>query len=311
MSDARFAVMILNLNGSRWLSGIYDSLRMDGYVNKRVYLVDNGSTDGSQEFTRDRYPEVSILQMPRNLGYSMAYNAAAATAFADGCDWIVWQNNDTLVVPGWLDRFAAAAVDPQIGVMGAVFRNWHGDGPNDFMQSRHPDVVPFMEDLTRPPIDCDWVEGSACAVRRACIEDVGPLEASFFMFWEEADFCRRARHQGWRVVLVPGAVVRHYGGGTAADTNRLGPLARRKTRNQYVYTFCAPDRALLRNVIASIQLVLVNTKAALQSPAPVAMLWHQARSFAWFLAGLPWWIAKWLRNRKAAPRQRFRSCVAE
>ena len=84
--------MILNLNGSRWLTGLYDSLRADGYENKRVYLVDNGSVDGSQQFTRDRYPEVSVIQMPRNLGYSMAYNAAAATAFADGCNWIVGCN---------------------------------------------------------------------------------------------------------------------------------------------------------------------------------------------------------------------------
>jgi GT2 family glycosyltransferase len=129
--------MILNLNGSRWLTGLYDSLRADGYENKRVYLVDNGSVDGSQQFTRDRYPEVSVIQMPRNLGYSMAYNAAAATAFADGCNWIVWQNNDTLVLPGWLDRFATAAADPRIGVMGAVFRDWDADGPNLFMQRRH------------------------------------------------------------------------------------------------------------------------------------------------------------------------------
>lgn len=292
--------MILNLNGSRWLTGLYDSLRADGYENKRVYLVDNGSTDASQQLTRDRYPEVSVIQMPRNLGYSMAYNVATKTAFADGCDWVVWQNNDTLVLPGWLDRFASAAADPRVGVMGAVFRAWDTDGPNLFMQRRHPDVVPFMEDGSHPPVDCDWVEGSACAVRRECIENVGPLDSSLFMFWEEADFCRRARHQGWRVVLVPGAVVRHYGGGTASDTNRLGPLARRKTRNQYVYSFCDPDRGVAQNAVAAIHLFLVNGKAALRSPAPVSMLWHHARSFAWFLAGLPWWVAKWLRDRTPA-----------
>lgn len=301
MSSSCFAVMILNLNGSRWLPSLYDSLRADGYENKRVYLVDNGSTDGSQQFTQERYPEVSLIQMPRNLGYSMAYNAAAARAFADGCNWIVWQNNDTLVLPGWLDRFAAAAADPRIGVMGAVFRDWDADGPNLFMQRRHPDVVPFMEDASHPPVDCDWVEGSACAVRRECIENVGPLDESFFMFWEEVDFCRRARHQGWRVVLVPGAVVRHYGGGTASDTNRPSPLAVRKARNYYAYTFSDPERPLLRNSLAALHLFLVNLKAAIRSSSPISAAWVQVRAFTWFAAGLPWWCAKWFSTRSAPP----------
>lgn len=293
--------MILNLNGARWLPALYDSLRVDGYSQKRIYLVDNGSTDGSQQLTRERYPEVAVIQMPRNLGYSMAYNAAAKTALEEGCDWVVWQNNDTLVLPGWLDKFAAVADEPRIGVMGAVFRDWDGEGPNLFMRRRHPEVAPFMEDASHPPIDCDWVEGSACAVRRECLRSVGPLDPSLFMFWEEADFCRRARHRGWRVVLVPGAVVRHFGGGTASDTDNRGPLAARKARNYYVYTLCDPNRGILTNAAAAVRLFLVNLKTGFCSTAPLASLGHHARSFAWFLCGLPWWIAKWVRDRRPGP----------
>ncbi|MFM9118632.1 MAG: hypothetical protein ACKOU6_20975 [Planctomycetota bacterium] len=115
--------------------------------------------------------------MPRNMGYCMAYNLATRIAFDDGCDWAVWQNNDTLVEPGWLDSMAAAAAtDSRIGVMGPVFRDWSTNVPNYFMQARHPEIVPFMEDASRPPVDCDWVEGSACAVKRECFEAIGPLE---------------------------------------------------------------------------------------------------------------------------------------
>lgn len=306
MSGPRFGVMILNMNGARWLPALYEDLRTDGYADKRIYLVDNGSTDGSQALTRDRYPEVTVLQMPRNMGYSMAYNAAAEAAVADGCDWLIWQNNDTRVLPGWLDRFAAVgSSDPRIGVMGPVFREWSSDGPNFLMRARHPDVVPFMDDTTRAPVDTDWVEGSALAVRRECLDAVGPLDPSLFMYWEEADFCRRARYQGWRVVLVPGAIVRHFGGGTSGEATAAANCNSLKSRNYFVYTFCDPTRSLFHNAWAAVHLFLVNTKAAFRAAQPVLALWFNVRVFAWFLAGMPSWCAKWARDRKRGRPPRF------
>ena len=67
-----FGILVLNLNGSRWLPDLFTDLRADGYANKRVYLVDNSSSDGSQAMTRKCFPEVVVLQMPVNLGYCMA-----------------------------------------------------------------------------------------------------------------------------------------------------------------------------------------------------------------------------------------------
>lgn len=300
VTTPRFGILILNMNGARWLPALYEDLRADGYSNKRVYLIDNGSADGSQTLTRAEYPEVTVLQMPRNMGYSMAYNAAVPIALADGCDWIVWQNNDTRVLPGWLARLAeVAADDPQIGVMGPVFRDWSTDAPNYFMRARHPDIVPFMEDASRDPVDTDWVEGSACAVKRECLDAVGPLEPSLFIFWEETDFCRRARYQGWRVVIVPGAVARHYGGGDTGSgvipTVNFNSL---KTRNYYVYTLCNPQRSLARNAIAVTHTFLVNVKAALRAPKPIAAVWQNLQAFAWFMIGSPWWCAKHSRDRR-------------
>jgi GT2 family glycosyltransferase len=295
-----FAILILNYNGSRWLRGLYDSLRNDGYGSKRVYLIDNGSTDGSQQFTREQYPEVTILQMPRNMGYCMAYNLATQIAFADGCNWAILQNNDTLVVPGWLDSMgAAAAGDARIGVMGPVFRDWTKDGPNYFMQARHPDIVPFMEDGARMPVDCDWVEGSAFAVKRECIEDVGPLEPDLFIYWEETDFCRRAIYRGWRVVIVPGAVARHYGGGdTSSGAVPAVNFNALKTHNNYVYVFCDPNLSFARNLFNAFYLYLVNLKAALRSSNPLGVGWKATKVYGSFLARLPKWRAKWARDRR-------------
>lgn len=298
--------MILNLNGACWLPALFDDLRADGYADKRIYLVDNGSTDGSQTLTHDRYPEVVLLQMPRNMGYCMSYNAAVEAAFADGCDWVVWQNNDTRVLPGWLDAMAAAAEgDSRIGVMGPVFRDWSSDAPNFLMTARHSDVIPFMEDANHAPVDTDWVEGSACAVKRECLQSVGPLEPDLFIYWEETDFCRRARYQGWRVVLVPGSVCRHFGGGTAGGAFPAANLNSLKTRNYYVYTLCDPERSLAQTSIDVTHLFLVTLKAACRSETPLAAIWQNLKTFAWFLNGLPRWCAKRARDRRRQPPPRF------
>jgi hypothetical protein len=302
-----FAILILNYNGSRWLHGLYESLRSDGYASKRIYLVDNGSTDGSQKLTRDGYPEVKVLQMPRNMGYCMAYNLATQIALEDGCDWAIWQNNDTLVVPGWLDRMAAAAAgDPRIGVMGPVFRDWSSDGPNYFMQARHPDVVPFMEDPSRPPVDCDWVEGSVFAVKRECFQDVGPLEPDLFIYWEETDFCRRAIYRKWRVVLVPGSVARHFGGGdTSSGAIPAVNFNSLKTHNNYVYVLCDPNFSFSRNLFNAVHLYLVNLKAALHSPTSISLGWKATKVFGSFLGRLPKWREKWSRDRRGEHPPRF------
>jgi GT2 family glycosyltransferase len=309
MRPPRFGILILNMNGARWLPALYKDLSADGYDNKRIYLVDNGSTDGSQAMTRERYPEVTLLQMPRNMGYCMAYNAAVEAAFADGCDWVIWQNNDTRVLPGWLDRMAAAAAsDARIGVMGPVFRDWSSDQPNFFMEKRHPDVIPFMENSSHAPVDADWVEGSALAVKRECLDTVGPLEPSLFIYWEETDFCRRARYQGWRVVLVPGSVARHFGGGdTASGVIPAVNFNALKTRNYYVYEFCDPEISLGRGLVRAIYLFLVNVKAGFRSQKPLASLWQNTKVFAWFLSGLPAWWAKRARDRRREKPPRFSS----
>lgn len=293
-----FGVLILNMNGRNWLSTLLPSLQRAGYRNKKLYLVDNGSTDGSQSFVRESFPEVNVLQMPRNLGYCMANNLASRIAFEDGCDWVIWQNNDTLVEPGWLDRMASiSSQHPGIGVMGPVFLDWSSDAPNLFMISRHPDVVSYMHDPSHEPVDCDWVEGSACAVRRACFEDVGPLEPDLFIYWEEADFCRRAQFRGWRVAIVPGALARHYGGGDTSASPRPAAFNALKTHNFYVYKLCDPNRAFIQNLLSAARLWATFSKEALNSVSPMKQLWAEAKVFGRVLSRISRWFSKWRRDR--------------
>lgn len=288
-------VLVLNYNGRRWLSGVFQSLADDGYSNKTVFLVDNASKDDSTEFVKNQFAEVEILQMSGNLGYSQAYNVAIKYALKARCKWIVLLNNDTLVERGWLNRIISVGQsDADIGVLGPVFRAWAGEGPSDFMRARYPEIVRCMHDVTAGPCDVDWVEGSALAMSASCFESVGHLDPDLFMYWEDADFCRRARRKNWRVVLVPGSVIKHFGGGTAHQ----GTFNRLKARNEYVYAFCDPGNLLIVSIWNCGKLFMVNMRMALRSERIFAQTRNVLLALSDFASNLPRWLRKRRRDLK-------------
>lgn len=255
-------ILILNHNGRKWLAPLYDSILTNGYSNKRIYLVDNASEDGSVEETLMQYPEITVIRLPQNLGYCMAYNLAMPQAIADGCEWLIWANNDIRLEPGCLANLVEVSQsDLRIGVLGPAFLAWDGDEPNEYIQGNHPNAIPAIRAKSRQPIDVEWVEGSFLMASRKCLEAVGPLDPYLYFYWEEADFCRRARHRGWRVVLVPGALARHYAGGSSnGDPNNKTTANHLQARNYYIYKLSNPSQSFGWNLLNSFHLFLVNLK---------------------------------------------------
>jgi N-acetylglucosaminyl-diphospho-decaprenol L-rhamnosyltransferase len=300
-SDLTIGLMILNRNGKQWLSPLYESIRRNRYPRTRVYLVDNLSDDGSVELTLSEHPDVTVIRMPQNLGFVMAYNLAMSRAFEDGCAWVIWANNDILLEPGCLGDLARAAKsDPSIGIVGPAFLSWDGEGPNYYMKGKHPDLIPAMQARSCCPIDVDWVEGSFLMVHRDTIESVGPLDPCFFIFWEEAEFCRRVRFAGKRVVLVPSALVRHYGGAFSAGRRD----SRRQwlhSRNYYIYKLIDPEHTFAHNILTSAHLFAANLKSRIRNSPRGALL--ELFAYGSVSATIARWYRKWRNARNHIPPQ--------
>ena len=247
----RVGIQILNYNGLRWLPGVLDSLKQHCDADTRVYVVDNGSTDASLSYVTSHHPDVTVIPLGENLGYGAAYTRSIPAAFADGCDWVCLQNSDTLVTPGWLEPLArAAAADRRIGIMGPVFWKWDADEPNYYMQGRCRDMIPFMTDASHAAVDRDWIEGSSFFIRRECYEQLGGFDPLYFMYWEDAEYCRRARLHGWRVVVVPGSICRHFAGGSSEVKGRSFPLL----RNHLLFVLSDPADRFIRNCFKTLRL---------------------------------------------------------
>jgi GT2 family glycosyltransferase len=290
-------ILVLNRNGKDWLPLLYESLKNNGYPNRRVYLVDNASNDGSVELTLECYPEVTVIRMPQNLGYCMAYNLAMPYAFADGCEWVIWANNDIKLEPGCLSELARIAQsDSEIGVLGPAFLSWDSDVPNYYMIGNHPDAVEAMKSKSREPIDVEWVEGSFLMVSRRCVERVGPLDPYLYFYWEEADFCRRARYKGWRVVLVPSALARHYAGGwSSADKVNKQKANWLQSRNYYIYQLANPFQSFTQNLRDGLHLFLVNMES--NFPRQMPSLKSHFRIFSEVIRDIRVIHKKWARDK--------------
>ena len=113
MPDPLISVIIPNWNGAEHLPVCLDSLRAQVYANVELIVVDNASTDGSQALIAGRYPEVRLVQLPANRGFTGACNAGLEAARGE---ILVLLNNDTEAAPTWLEEVRAAfARHPEAG----------------------------------------------------------------------------------------------------------------------------------------------------------------------------------------------------
>jgi GT2 family glycosyltransferase len=248
MSDPRASVIVLNWDGLEYLGPCLDAVLAQDYDNFEVIVVDNGSTDGSVDFVTESYPQAVLLCNKRNLGFSAANNRGLRTATGD---LLVLLNNDTEVHPNWLRALASTAADPGVGIVGAkaLYPDGRLQHAGGFVGKRgaashygykKPDDGQF--DRTR---EVDYVTGASLAITRKALETIGELDEGFTpIYYEDLDWCFRARAAGLRVVYQPRAKLIHHESATTASFNYEQMFALNLGRLRFVFKHWAVDRLL-------------------------------------------------------------------
>ena len=210
-----FSIIIPNWNGRQHLETCLPSLRCQRYRNFEVILVDNGSSDGSQAYVRESFPEVRLVELGENRGFTGACNAGHQLA---GGAYIVLLNNDTEAEPGWLAALASAfSRHPRAGILASKLllfdRRDHFHAAGDYYRL---DGIPGNRGVWEQDIgqyDREEPVFGACAAaaayRREMLDQIGFLDGDFYFSCEDVDLAWRANLAGWRVVYVPRAVVYH------------------------------------------------------------------------------------------------------
>jgi len=193
-------------------------------------LVDNASADGSIEMVRERFPWVRVVENPKNSGYGAGNNLALADARGE---YVMLFNPDVMVFPceveAWLEWMHAR---PDVGISGPRILNPDGSDQESCYRfpnlltpvlrrtfvGRMPGARKALDRYTMKAMnrsleqDVDWVLGAAMLIRKSVLESVGHFDERFFMYFEEADICRRAWSAGHRVTYAPVARFMHYHG---------------------------------------------------------------------------------------------------
>lgn len=210
-------VVILSWNRPDHILACLASLRKQDYPSFEVVVVDNGSVDGSPALIRQRFPEVTLVENGRNLGFAGGSNVGITLALARGADYVLLLNDDTEVPPDLLRALVEVGEsDPDIGILGPkiYYGNsrviWSAGGLVDGRGwAQHLRVGESDDGLPEPVREVDYVTGCAVLVKRKVIERVGVLDERFFAYFEETEWCARARRVGFRVVYVPQACMWH------------------------------------------------------------------------------------------------------
>jgi len=241
----RLGVVIVSFNTAALLDACLTSVRaaMDdvGWRDAAdVVVVDNGSADETVRFVAQHHPWVRLIAEGRNRGFTAANNVALAPWSARDAaapSYVLLLNPDAALTPGALPTLVAALdADERAAVVGPSLL--YPDGRFQHAAFRFPGLVQTALDLwpvprlTDTPLNgryarrryqagrpfaVDAVLGACMLVRGTALQAVGPLDAGFFMYCEELDWCRRFRKAGWRVLCAPAAVVIHHGGASTGQ----------------------------------------------------------------------------------------------
>ncbi|MCJ7568845.1 MAG: glycosyltransferase family 2 protein [Anaerolineales bacterium] len=221
MTKPFVGIVILNWNNAKDTLACIKSVQAMEYTPFRIYVVDNGSTDGSVSIIRAEFPEIKILELLDNAGYAVGNNHGIQYALDDGAKYILLLNNDTLVERSLLSELVEVAEDhPDAGMVGPMmccmepksllfaagsFINWSKghmwhrgmfQPVNEYSESSSIEVV-------------DFIAGCGVLVSRALIAEVGVLDTRYFLNVEDVEWCVRAQRKGFQILFAPRAILYH------------------------------------------------------------------------------------------------------
>jgi GT2 family glycosyltransferase len=237
-------IVLVNYNGMRFMPDCLASLQQMRQAQARIVVVDNASTDGSAAWVAQHYPSVTLIQLPTNQGVTGGNNAGIEWCLANGCDYILLLNNDTVVEPDFLHHLLLHA-DARTLIVPRVYfydnrhlLNSH-IGHFDFRRGVN---VQYLYGKPESPSSRQMqlvTMASTCAmlIPKAIIDEIGIMDDAYFLYYDDTDFIARAVSHGAVIKYIPDAVVYHRESSSSGGW-AVSPLSMYyNTRNRLYFMF--------------------------------------------------------------------------
>lgn len=236
----KIGIIILSWNSKDYIDNCLKGLLK--FETSNIYVVDNGSEDGSPAYIAQNYPNVKLISSPVNLGFASGNNLGIKQAFEDGCDAVFLLNNDTIIDESFIEPCVKILeAYPSIGIVGPVvveadaadivqciggkISRWNLGFPYIGRGERYKRRKYFEA--------VGYVLGAAMLIRREVIEKTGGFDPEYYpAYVEEADLCYRARLLGYQSVVSHECRVRHIGNKSSGNRDNS---FRRFTKNRFLF----------------------------------------------------------------------------
>ena len=226
----KLSVVILNWNGKLLLKKFLPSIIL--YTpNTSIYVVDNSSEDGSIEFLKKKYKNITIIKLPENTGYSKAYNHALKHIKSDVYCLI---NNDVMVTKNWTLPIMKCFQDKKADVAQPLVLDFNNKNKFEYAGAAGGFIDKFGFPFCRGrifnniesnigqydnSIDIFWASGACMFVNNKCWKSLRGFDEDFFMHQEEIDFCWRAKNLNKTVRCISSSKVYHMGSGSKLSSD--------------------------------------------------------------------------------------------
>ena len=266
-------VVILNWNGTEDTLACLRSVDRLQYPNFSVLVVDNGSSRESLDALRAGLGTATLLENGANLGSALGRKRGIEWALGRGAEYVFLLDDDTVVDPACLTALVEIAQhDASVGIAGAVNFYisqpdviWYSGGIVDWRTGTLPDPTceKTLSQLGRIPSvrEVDCVASSALLIKASVVREIGLMDPRYFMYYEETDWCIRAKRRGYRVVTSLDARIWHKVSGSTSSVVRYLMI---RNRGLFMLKNC-PRRYLLGFLLRYFRDVLREARQAFRS----------------------------------------------
>ena len=223
----KVAIILINLNQEVHTRECITSLFRVSYANKDIILIDNCSTDGSGSRLSRDFPTVIYEPLTENLGFPGGNNRGIELAISRGADYVLLLNNDTVVDVDFIQPLVELGEsNPHVAAQCCkIFyhpdrhRLWYAGGifNTERAFAAHRGIHEIDSGQYDTIEDTDFASGCMLFVPSRVVQDVGVLDQALFAYYEDADWCLRAKQKGYRIVYNPRSKIWHK----VSTTNKI------------------------------------------------------------------------------------------
>ncbi len=215
MTNPLVSIILINYNGLEDLEECINSIFNLNYDNFEIIFVDNNSSDDSVQFVKQYYPNIQIIQLPKNYGFTKGNNIGVSKSKGQ---YIVLLNVDTYIDKNWLKELVKAAQESRkVGVVGSKIYyynekeiiNFAGGSSNIYGRTSHIGMSYKDREFLNKKKKTFYICGASLLIKRKVYNKIGLFDPKYFGYYDDVDLCWRSWMAGYKVIYAPKSFIYH------------------------------------------------------------------------------------------------------